>query len=183
MRIIGGTHRGRTLLAPEGLNTRPTSDRVRQSLFNVLGQHCDGLSVLDLYAGTGAMSLEALTSCADRAVLVDKDRAAIDSIEENVRTLRLGEQCDIRKDDVLRALEALAREQDAFVLVFCDPPYEHHKAQGTLNALAKLGLVLPGGRVVLESEEDEAAPEMPEGFELEDERAYGATVVRIARRA
>lgn len=181
MRIVGGSHRGRTLLAPEGLTTRPTSDRVRQSLFDVLGQRCDGLAVLDLYAGTGALGLEALSRGAERAVLVEKDRAAIDAIEENVRALKLGEQCEVRKDDVTRALDALAREQDGFDLVFCNPPYAQHKAQGTLNALARLGLVRPGGRVVLESEEAEAAPELPAGFTLDDERVYGDTVVRIAR--
>lgn len=181
MRIVGGSHRGRTLQAPPGLTTRPTSDRVRQSLFDVLGQRCDGLSVLDLYAGTGALALEALSRGAARAVLVEKDRAAIDAIEENVRALRLGELCDVRKDDVVHALDALAREQEAFDLVFCDPPYAQHKAQGTLNALAKLGLVRPGGRVVLEGEEAEAALELAEGCVLDDERVYGDTVVRIVR--
>lgn len=182
MRIIGGSHRGRTLLAPEGLATRPTSDRVRQSLFDLLGQRCDGFAVLDLYAGTGALALEALSRGATRAVLVEKDRAAIDAIEENLRVLKLGEQCDVRKNDVLRALDGLAGEQQGFELVFCDPPYALHRAQGTLDTLAKLGLVRPGGRVALESEEGEATPAMPGGFVLDDERVYGDTVMRIARR-
>jgi 16S rRNA (guanine966-N2)-methyltransferase len=179
MRVVGGELRGRTLRAVPGRSTRPTADRVRQSLFDVLGQRCDGLRVLDLYAGTGALSLEALSRGAAHATLVEQDAKAAQVIERNARELGCAERCTLLRDDVARALPRLG---GPFDLVFSDPPYALRAARDTVDALARLGLIAPQGRVVLERDRREAPPALPEELELLDERRYGDTMVLIARR-
>jgi 16S rRNA (guanine966-N2)-methyltransferase len=179
MRIVGGDLRGRTLRAAPGRSTRPTADRVRQSLFDQLGQRCDGLRVLDLYAGTGALSLEALSRGAAHATLVEQDAKAAQVIQRNAGELGCAGRCTLVREEVSRALPRLS---GPFDLVFSDPPYALRAAQETLDALARLGLVSTQGRVVLERDRREPGPALPEGFELLGERRYGDTAVLIARR-
>jgi 16S rRNA (guanine966-N2)-methyltransferase len=118
MRIIAGSHRGRRIDAPKGLDTRPTSDRVRESAFNLIGP-VDGVSVLDLYAGSGAMGLEALSRGAESCVFVESDRNACRQIERNLDALGL--RGTVLCQDAIRALAAERRRYD---LVLVDPPYE-----------------------------------------------------------
>ena len=179
MRVVGGDLRGRTLRAVPGRSTRPTADRVRQSLFDVLGQRCDGLRVLDLYAGTGALSLEALSRGAGHATLVERDAKAAQVIQRNAAELGCADRCTLVRDDVARALGRLG---GPFDLIFSDPPYALRASQATLDELTRLQLVAPEGRVVLERDRHEARPSLPDGLELEDERRYGDTVVLVARR-
>ena len=179
MRVVGGDLRGRTLRAVPGRSTRPTADRVRQSLFDVLGQRCDGLHVLDLYAGTGALSLEALSRGAAHATLIEQDAKAAQIILRNARELGCEDRCTLVRDEVARALPRLA---GPFDLVFSDPPYALRAAQETLDALLRLGLVAPQGRLVLERDRREARPALAVELELADERRYGDTVVLIAGR-
>ena len=173
MRIVGGEARGRTLRSVPGDSTRPTADRVRQSLFDVLGQRCDGLVVLDLYAGTGALALEAVSRGAAAATLVEHDAKACDAIRANLEALRYGGRCTLLRDDVGRALRRL---RGPFDLVFSDPPYALRAAQATL--LAVLPLLAPGARVVLEMDRREP---LPQGCEVVDDRLYGDTRVLIVR--
>jgi 16S rRNA (guanine966-N2)-methyltransferase len=179
MRIVGGELRGRTLHAVRGKSTRPTADRVRQSIFDRLGQRCDGLRVLDLYAGTGALAFEALSRGAAHATLVEADAKAAQVIERNAAELGCAQRCTVVRADVGRALRQLS---GPFDLVFSDPPYALRAAQATLDALAAAGLVAPEGRVVVERDRREPQPLLPEEYELEDERRYGDTVVVVARR-
>ncbi|HYV64931.1 MAG TPA: 16S rRNA (guanine(966)-N(2))-methyltransferase RsmD [Myxococcales bacterium] len=179
MRIVGGDLRGRTLRAVPGRSTRPTADRVRQSLFDLLGQRCDGLRVLDLYAGTGALSLEALSRGASHATLVEQDERAAQVIRRNASELGCEARSTLVRDEVARALPRLSGRFD---LVFSDPPYAMRAAQETLEALARLGLVAPQGRVVLERDRREPSPSAPDGFELVAERRYGDTAVLVVRR-
>jgi 16S rRNA (guanine966-N2)-methyltransferase len=180
MRIVGGEARGRRLRPVPGRSTRPTADRVRQSLFDVLGQRCDGLSVLDLYAGTGALALEALSRGAESATLVEKDARAAAVIERNAAELGYGARAAIVRDEVARALPRL---RGPFDLVFSDPPYGLRASQETLDALERLGLVAPAGRVVLERDRREPTPSPPPAFSLVDERGYGDTTVAVLVRA
>lgn len=173
MRIVGGEARGRTLRAVAGNSTRPTADRVRQSLFDVLGQRCDGLAVLDLYAGTGALSLEALSRGASSAVLIEQDAKACEVIRANIAALRYDARCTLLRDDVPRAL---ARLRGPFDLIFSDPPYALNAAQSTLDAVSRV--LSPGARVVLEMSRREP---LPERCEILDDRLYGDTRVLIAR--
>jgi 16S rRNA (guanine966-N2)-methyltransferase len=179
MRIVGGDLRGRTVRAVPGRSTRPTADRVRQSLFDALGQRCDGLRVLDLYAGTGALAFEALSRGAAHATLVEQDAKAVEVMCRNAVELGLAGRCTVVRQDVARAL---AEVPGPFDLVFSDPPYALRAAQATLDLLAARGLVAQRGRAVLERDRREPQPQAPAGFEIVDERRYGDTLVLVVRR-
>ena len=181
MRIVGGAERGRTIESVPGDATRPTGDRVRQSLFDLLGQRCDGLRVLDLYAGTGALSWEALSRGAASAVLVESARAAAEVITENLSKLKYQDRARLLREDVARALGGLAARGEKFELIFSDPPYARLAAQSTADEIARLGLLAPGGRLVIEHGKAEPAPNAPEGWER-DERRYGETSVVVLTR-
>src|SRR3954454_22895544 len=118
MRIIAGEHRGARIFAPKGQATRPTSDRVREAAFNLIGP-VDGASVLDLFAGSGAMGLEALSRGAASATFVENDREALRAIERNLEKLRLRSARVVPRD----VLQALAMERNTYDLILCDPPY------------------------------------------------------------
>jgi 16S rRNA (guanine(966)-N(2))-methyltransferase RsmD len=170
---VGGEARGRPLRAVPGRSTRPTADRVRQSLFDLLGQRMDGLAVLDLYAGTGALALEALSRGAGRAVLVENDARACAAIAHNIESLRYGDRCRLIRGDLPAVLRELRGER--FDLVFSDPPYAVRGAQTILDALAGNALLSPAARIVLEMDRREPAPSPPPGLRLTDERRYGDT--------
>ena len=140
MRIIGGDARGRTLVAPAGEKTRPTQDYVRESLFNIIRWDVEDARVLDLFAGTGALSLEAVSRGARSAVLVDTDRAACAAIRKNMETSRLGEKCRLIARDYRAAMDALAAEGAQFDLVFMDPPYNHDLERRVLSCLKNFSL-------------------------------------------
>jgi len=146
MRIIGGSARGRPLRAPKGNETRPTRDRVRQSLFDVLGQRCDGLRVLDLFAGSGALGLEALSRGAASAVFVEAARPAVQALEANIAALGADTARLVRMD----ARHYLERPGDGFDLVFIDPPYASGLANVALERLREQRRLNPGGFVYVE---------------------------------
>jgi 16S rRNA (guanine(966)-N(2))-methyltransferase RsmD len=179
MRIVGGEARGRPLRAVKGAGTRPTADRVRQSLFDLLGQRMDGLLVLDLYAGTGALALEALSRGAAKAVLIEKEPQAFDVMFMNAEELGFSPRCTLLREDVGRELPRLRGQQ--FDLIFSDPPYAMHVAQSTIANLAANHLIAPGGRVVLEMGRREEMPACPGGLNVVDERRYGDTRVVVVR--
>jgi 16S rRNA (guanine966-N2)-methyltransferase len=173
MRVIAGAHRGRTLHAPRGRATRPTSDRVREALFSILGD-VGGLAVLDLFAGSGALAIEALSRGAARATLVDRSRSAIEAIERNLRTLGIDAEV-VRADAVAWCEQAQARARQ-YDLVFLDPPYRHGSLLGARLTAALDGVLAPGARVVAESDRREP---LGLGMHLLDERRYGDTLIRI----
>jgi 16S rRNA (guanine(966)-N(2))-methyltransferase RsmD len=182
MRIVGGTARGRALAAPRSDDViRPTADRVRETLFNVLGQRCDGLTVLDLFAGTGALGLEAVSRGAARAVLVDRGREALQLCRANTGALGFDDRVELVAAGYEEALARLGRAGRRFDLVFSDPPYKLEAATRVLELLGQHQLVTDGGVAVLESSRAEAVPERVGAFALIDERAFGGTVVRIFR--
>lgn len=187
LKIVGGKHRGRTLATPEGLATRPTASRARESLFNILAHanwRADGTSpliearVLDAFAGSGALGLEALSRGAAHATFLDNDATAIRLIGENLR--KLGETAAAR---VVRAdATRPPPSREACDLVFLDPPYRSGLAAPALAALAAAGWMRPGAIATVElgTTEDLLAPA---GFETIDERRYGAARIVILRRA
>jgi 16S rRNA (guanine(966)-N(2))-methyltransferase RsmD len=174
---VGGEARGRTLRAVPGSKTRPTADRVRQSLFDALGQRMDGLSVLDLYAGTGALGLEALSRGAARATLVESDARACGVIFHNLAALRYEDRCRVLREELPAALARL--RGDKYDLVFSDPPYALRAAASTLEALRESDLLAPAARVVLEMDRREPAPSAAAPLRLSDERRYGDTRVLV----
>lgn len=177
MRIIAGKWRGRRLIAPEGEATRPTADRIKESMFSILGP-LDSARVLDLYAGTGALGLEALSRGAEKAVLVESARPATKSIETNVATLGVGSQITLVAALVERSLSRVAG-LGPYDVILVDPPYA--LLASAVTVIEKLAPSLaPGGRVVLEhSSKDEP---MPEGLLRDSVRRYGSTSLSIFRR-
>ena len=167
MRIIAGTHRGHRISAPKGTSTRPTSDRVRESVFNILGP-LDGAATIDLFAGSGALGLEALSRGAASCLFVESDREACRTIGENLDKLRFDGRARVLCDDVLRVLD---RGHERFELVLCDPPYDYARRDRLAPALARV--VAPGGVIVWESAGREDPPEVP-GIELRTSRRYGS---------
>ena len=175
MRIVGGTAKGRALEGPKGDGIRPTADRVRQTIFDVLGQRCDGWWVLDLFAGTGALALEAVSRGAEGAVLVDSGREALGLCRQNAEALGFTEKVEIVPAPVARGVESLTKAQRSFDLVFIDPPYAKKLGQ---EVLATLGpLVRPGGQVLIEHGKHEVLPEREGPFTRTDERRFGETSV------
>ncbi|XXF81017.1 16S rRNA (guanine(966)-N(2))-methyltransferase RsmD [Myxococcaceae bacterium GXIMD 01537] len=183
MRIVAGTARGRALAAPKptSRHIRPTADRVRETLFNILGQWLDGEAVLDLYAGTGALGLEALSRGAGRAVLVDQDREALGLCRQNTDGLGFGDRVEILALPVGRALETLGKRGARFELIFADPPYAARVVEGVLEQVAAAGLLAPGGTLIVEHDKREPAPESHAGFSRVDERRFGDTVASFFR--
>lgn len=172
MRIVAGQWRGRRLVAPPGRDTRPTSDRVREAVFSILGP-IDGAAVLDLFAGSGALGLEALSRGAARATFVERAPAALRALRANVDALRA--QADVRARDVRAFVRDASDAGGPYDLVFLDPPYRD--AAGLGPALHLVPLLAPAARVVGES--DRRAPLDLAGLEVTDERRYGDTLIRI----
>ena len=173
MRVIGGALGGRSLVAPKGHSTRPTSDRVREALFNVLGD-VTGLCVLDLYAGTGALGLEALSRGATRAVFVENARTALDALRRNIASLDVQRSTVIVSSPVLRAVRGLSGHE-LFDLVFVDPPYvDLAEAAEAIEQLVGAGRCSERACVVLEHASRDAAPDLA-GLERGPTRKYGDT--------
>jgi 16S rRNA (guanine966-N2)-methyltransferase len=174
MRVIAGSHGGRTLLAPRGRATRPTSDRVREALFSILGTVDEAL-VLDLFAGSGALAIEALSRGAASAVLVDSAAAAIAAIRRNLKALGL--DAEVHRMDALAFLRNARSEGRHYDLIFLDPPYRRAVDLGGALSEALHPVLAPGARVVCES--DRRAPLMlaHDALERTDQRRYGDTVI------
>ena len=178
MRVIAGRLGGRLLKAPKGTVTRPTSDRVREALFAMLGV-VEGMSVLDLFAGTGALGIEALSRGADRAVFVERDTRAAKVLGENLTALGIApEAAEVRRVDALAALRSARARKETYDLIFIDPPYGHAHEWGPELSAALPSLFRPEARVVVES--DRRAPlELEVALELK--RRYGDTSITIHR--
>ncbi len=184
MRVIAGEVGGLRLVAPKGDRTRPTADRVKESLFSALGGRVDGAVVLDLYAGSGALAIEALSRGARSAVLVDRAHPATVAIRANLSTTRMIDRARV----VRRSVEALLRDQPPpeapFDLAFLDPPYGQ-PIGGLAMALGVLGespWSAPEARIVVERAPDTAPPPWPSGWDVTWERVSGGTIVSVLAR-
>jgi 16S rRNA (guanine966-N2)-methyltransferase len=184
MRIVGGDFRGRILLSPKGLKTRPTSDRAREAIFNILAHArwldrdiIENAKVLDIFAGTGALGLEALSRGAKEAVFVEQDREAIKACHNNIEAFGLQDRTRLLTLDALRPPPRPAG-LDPLSLVFLDPPYGKGMVARALAAFADRDWLEP--RAVCIAEMAKKQPEdPPPGFALRDERAYGVALVRF----
>ncbi len=182
MRIVAGSAKGRVLAAPKSDDViRPTADRVRETIFNVLGQRCDGLTVLDLFAGTGALGLEAVSRGAIKAVLVDRGREALELCRQNTATLKFTNQVEIMNSSAIEAIATLGKKKQLFELVFSDPPYALTAGVSVLEALEKAGIVSEGGVAVIERGREEQLPQQVGRFESIDERDFGTAIVTMFR--
>ncbi len=180
MRIIGGSLRGRTFSAPEGMLTRPTGDRVREALFNILFGRVQGTTVLDGFAGSGALSFEALSRGAASATLFDVDAGAAQTLRRNAAALGLSGRCDIRSADFLQGAPALHGQ--GFGLVFLDPPYAAGLLDRSLELVGRHGLLSPGGIVVAEHSANAVLPGELAGLAAFDRRRYGIAALTLYKR-
>ena len=178
MRIIAGTARGRKIEAPEGKNTRPTLDRVRENLFNILQMNIRDSRVLDLFAGSGALSIEALSRGAESATLVDSDRNASRIQKKNLEALGFADRAEVMLRDWKQAAAELAREGRRYDLVFLDPPYRMTDLHEVFTAVGQL--LAEDGLVILEHEA-KAAVTAGEGYEVTDRRQWGYCGVTFYR--
>ncbi|NEN82793.1 16S rRNA (guanine(966)-N(2))-methyltransferase RsmD [Paenibacillus elgii] len=181
MRVISGSAKGRPLKAVPGMGTRPTTDKVKEAVFSMIGPYFEGGQVLDLFAGTGGLSIEALSRGMDRAVLTDVDKKAIDTIRHNLQATGLTERAEVYRNDAVRALKALSKREARFDLVFLDPPYKLKVIGELLEELQQGGLLADGARIVVEHDaEDRHEGDFGE-LEWLRRAEYGDTAITIYR--
>ncbi len=182
MRVIAGKYKGRRLQAPRGRDIRPTSDRLRESIFNIIGAAVAGHNIVDIFAGTGAMGIEALSRGAAHAVFIDKHHQALDVVRTNVNPLETSSRhWDIIRWDAGLNLSCLAALDLSFGVAFIDPPYNKGYADRALENLATSNAMVPGGLVVLEHHHLEGISLRDKGMSLQDQRRYGKTLVTFLR--
>jgi len=176
LRIIGGEKKGKKLFSVKGMNTRPTADRMRESLFNILSASIVDSNVLDLFAGTGAFGIEALSRGASAAIFVDNDRTALSVIEKNLQSCGFEGRSKILRCNILINLKCLKAAAKPFDLVFMDPPYEKDCVYQSLVNLKQSSVLQNGSIIIVEHSPKEPVPEDLFGFEISDQRRYGRTL-------
>lgn len=181
MRIISGKYAKRNLFTLKSQKTRPTSDKVKESLFNSLGQFFDGGNVLDLYGGSGALGIEAVSRGYDYAVLNDINRAACDVIRKNVSLTHEEDRFKIYNMNAKACLKMLANKNEKFDIVFLDPPYAKQQMKKDMLSLINLNLLNNDAIVVAETDDQTDLPSIP-GYILLKENHLGKTIVRIYER-
>ena len=179
MRVIAGEWRGRPLVAPEGQATRPTADRAREGLFSMLQSRVgsfQGLRIADLFAGSGALGLEALSRGAAHCLFMEKDRDAVAAIRRNLSTFAAEQRAEVRNQSVEYAVPPPAPCD----ILLLDPPYASGLAEMALERVGNAGWVVPGGLISIESDRDRPKP--PAGFAIEAERRFGKAHILLLRR-
>ena len=177
MRIISGTSKGRKLVTPKRYSLRPTSDRVKESLFNILGGEVEGKIVLDLFAGTGNLGIEALSRGAKRVIFVEKGRQALRLIQTNLNQFGLADRSEILPKDVNRAIGILKQRGECFDLILMDPPYEKGLIQRTLMKLNTDPIYHGDSILVIEHNRREPLPRILEGWNLIRQQKIGDTLL------
>jgi 16S rRNA (guanine966-N2)-methyltransferase len=190
MRIIAGKAKGRTLVAPKAKILRPTTDRVKESLFNILS--VEGKRVLDLFAGSGSVGLEAVSRGASRVILVESQKACADAIRTNIERCGFlnmpleeggggGQDVEVIDCPVERALRLLGHRGERFDVIFADPPYGRNLMDETLRLVRAQALMSTDGVLVVQHSSREECPARREGYRIEDSRRYGETALSFLR--
>jgi 16S rRNA (guanine966-N2)-methyltransferase len=179
MRVISGSAKGRPLKAVPGIGTRPTTDKVKEAIFSIIGPYFDGGHVLDLFAGTGGLSIEALSRGMDRAVLTDMDKKSIDTIKHNLHAVGLIGQTEVYCTDARRAIKALIKREAKFDLVFLDPPYRLKIVPELLEQLEQHNLLNPHATIVVEHDAQDVFDKPVGHLQWKRRADYGDTAVTI----
>jgi len=177
LRIIGGELKGRKLISIRGLHTRPTSDRTREAIFNILGSRVHGAMVLDLFAGTGALGIESISRCAEHVFFIDMHKRAISVLRRNIEAFSLEKKTTVIQWNILKNLDCIQSIDHAVDLAFMDPPYNKHLIEPSLFNLHRSGCLASGARLIVEHSQFEPMPQSELPFELVDQRRYGKTLV------
>ncbi len=160
MRVISGSARGLKLSAPEGLSTRPTTDRIKESLFNIIAFDLYGCRFLDLFSGSGGIGIEALSRGAVKAVFVDHAQSSIKVIKSNIEKARLSDRAEVLCMNVGAAVAALGKRNESFDIIFMDPPYSMGLTDSTLYSILDAGILAPEGMIIAEQSVQETVPEI-----------------------
>lgn len=181
MRVIAGTWRGMKLKAPEGQTTRPTSDRVKESLYNIISNkiEIEGITVLDICAGTGSLGIEALSRGAASCCFIEQERKVVEILKKNLSAARLENRAELFALEALKGLQLLAARKRSFDLVFFDPPYDSALYDSVPAFLASAGLLAAGSLFVAECSRRTTLPESFGSLLKTDRRVYGDTALEI----
>ncbi|WP_313641553.1 16S rRNA (guanine(966)-N(2))-methyltransferase RsmD [Paenibacillus sp. FSL K6-0276] len=179
MRVVSGSAKGRPLKSVPGSGTRPTTDKVKEAVFSMIGPYFEGGAVLDLFAGTGGLGIEALSRGMDSAVFVDMEPKSIDTIRANLKATHLEERAQVYRNEAGRALSALEKRGRVFDLVFLDPPYRLKHGDELMLSMVEKGMLQEDAIIVLEHESSYAYPEIIPGFYRLRQAAYGETTISI----
>ena len=179
MRIIAGEYGGRRLKALNGANTRPTTDKVKESIYNMIGPYFDGGAVLDLYSGSGSLAIEAVSRGMDLAVCVEKNYGALKIIQENIAITKEADKFNVLKSDANRALIQLSEENYCFHLILLDPPYAKQEIVEQILRMQELNLIDPFAQIVCETDKEVILPKIIGNFEKKRETRYGITQITI----
>lgn len=184
MRVIAGDYGSRRLKAVPGTNTRPTTDKIKEGMFNMLGGFFSEGICLDLYGGSGALAIEAVSRGMDRAVISEKDRQAIETIQHNLATTKEEEKFTLLRGDNRKTLLQLKQAETAlaFDLVFIDPPYDKEKVVADILWLEEAGLLSEEAVILCETSQKTVLPERIADFEVYKEKTYSQTFVRLYQR-
>ena len=179
MRVITGTARGRKLRELPGMDTRPTTDKVKESIFNIVQFDVEGRRVLDLFAGTGQLGIEALSRGAERCVFVDASREAVKVVKENVELTGFENQSRVQQGDAIAFLTSC---REKFALCFLDPPYASDLLDKALEKIADIDIMAENGIIVCESAIDRLLPQLPSPYEMGREYRYGKIKLTLYHR-
>ncbi|PLT46243.1 16S rRNA (guanine(966)-N(2))-methyltransferase RsmD [Paenibacillus sp. FSL W8-1187] len=182
MRVIAGEAKGRALKAVPGMNTRPTTDKVKEAIFSMIGPYFDGGWALDLFAGTGGLGIEALSRGMDKAVFVDMDRASVAVVRANVAAAGMAARAEIYTNEAGRAVKALQKRGQRFSAVFLDPPYRLTHMDELIAELQERELLADDAVIVVEHDASRAYPERIGAWERSKRAEYGETAVTVYRR-
>ena len=175
MRIIAGDFGGRRLKAVPGMKTRPTTDKIKESMFNIIGPYFDGGKVLDLFAGSGGLSIEAVSRGVDHAVLIDRQYQAIKTINENIAVTKRESAFTVIKGDAKKVIYQLAKKKEQFDYVFFDPPYKQQEILKMIAQLVELKLLAPEALIICETDQEAKLPQTLTGFTCYKQVDYGIT--------
>lgn len=179
MRVITGSARGAKLRTLEGLSTRPTSDWVKEAIFNIIQFDIEGRRVLDLFGGSGQLAIEALSRGAAYAVLVDQNPQAVSVIKENLKKTKLDQKASVFQSDYLRFLSTT---RDRFDIIFLDPPYAENFIENALRKISEIDILTEGGIIVCERSRERSLPATVGDLICSKDYCYGKTAVNLYTR-
>ncbi|TFE03598.1 16S rRNA (guanine(966)-N(2))-methyltransferase RsmD [Jeotgalibacillus sp. R-1-5s-1] len=182
MRIISGKNKGVHLKAVPGTGTRPTTDKVKEAIFNMIGPYFEGGKALDLFAGSGGLGLEGLSRGLDSVIFVDKDRMAVQTIKHNIEKCGYQDRSEVYRNDAERALKAVSKRDIAFECIFLDPPYKKQQLEKLLEWIIRDDLLADSGVVMCEHDEKVMLPEEIGNLILTRQEQYGGTVISIFKK-
>lgn len=179
MRVVSGIRKGIALKAVPGSSTRPTTDKVKEAMFNMIGPYFDGGVILDLFAGSGGLGIEALSRGAEKAIFVDRDGKAIQTIQENVNTCDFADKTEIYRNEAERALKAVIKRGLSFDIIFLDPPYKKQQLLKLLEIINAENVLTDSGTIVCEHGSDIELPDTVGVLEKRKHEKYGIISITI----